>query len=155
MDLGYAFSMRLRWTAAVPLTVTAGIHIALVPSHLHEAPYAGALFITLSAAALATTFVLLTRSQPVAWLGAALLSVSALLAYTLSRSVGLPSLTDDIGDWLNPLGVVAAVSEAATLALCSYALLHARGRKRDDPSSHEVKPPLATSLQSGVASVPR
>ena len=39
----------------------------------------------------------------------------------MSRSVGLPSLSDDIGDWLNPLGVIAVVCETAVVLIAGYA----------------------------------
>jgi hypothetical protein len=55
-----------------------------------------------------------------AWAGAAALSLAALVAYLLSRSVGLPSLSDDIGDWLNPLGVVAVLAEAAVVLIFGH-----------------------------------
>jgi hypothetical protein len=117
---------RSRWAAAASLATTAAIHTALVPAHLREAPYAGALFIALSAAALTLAFLLVVRDDQFTWLGAGGLSASALLAYAASRSVGLPSLGDDIGDWLNPLGVVAAVSEITTVLICWQVLPRSR-----------------------------
>lgn len=110
-----------RWPAAGFLAATAAIHMTLVPDHLHEAPYAGALFIVLSAAALATAIAVSGTDHELAWLAAGALSLTALLAYFLSRSVGLPGLDDDIGDWLNPLGLAAVACEALALACWSAA----------------------------------
>jgi len=62
MHLSYATSI-WRWPAAAALSATAAIHMTLVPDHLREAPYAGALFIALSAAALATAIVLSATSR--------------------------------------------------------------------------------------------
>jgi len=104
-----------RWPAAAALSATAAIHMTLVPEHLREAPYAGALFIALSAAALATAIVLSATDHELVWLAAVAISLGAVIAYFLSRSVGLPSLSDDIGDWTNPLGVAAVACEAVTL----------------------------------------
>lgn len=104
-----------RWPAAAALSATAAIHMTLVPDHLREAPYAGALFIALSAAALATAIMLSATDHELVWLAAGAISVGALVAYFLSRSVVLPSLSDDIGDWANPLGLAAAGCEALTL----------------------------------------
>jgi hypothetical protein len=92
--------------------------MTLVPDHLREAPYAGALFIVLSAAALAAAILLVGTNHELAWLGAGALSSSALLAYFLSRSIGLPDLSDDVGDWLNPLGLAAVGCEAAAALIC-------------------------------------
>lgn len=107
-----------KWPAAACLVVTAAIHATLVPQHLREAPYAGVLFLCLSAAAAVLAAVLVTTNDERAWLATAALSAGAVLAYLLSRSVGLPSLGDDVGDWLNPLGVAAVVVEAAAMAFC-------------------------------------
>src|SRR5690242_18154157 len=104
-----------RWPAAAALSATAAIHMTLVPEHLHEAPYAGALFIALSAAAMAIAMVLSATDHDLVWLAAIAISLGALGAYFLSRSVGLPSMSDDIGDWANPLGVAAVACEALTL----------------------------------------
>ncbi len=104
-----------RWPAAAALSATAAIHMTLVPEHLREAPYAGALFIALSAAALATAMLLSATDHELVWLVAAAISLGALVAYFLSRSVGLPSMSDDIGDWVNPLGVAAVACETLTL----------------------------------------
>jgi hypothetical protein len=116
-----------RCSAAVLLAAIAGIHIALVPEHLREAPYAGVLFIALSVAALAMAILLVLRSDLVIWTTSAALVLSAMLAYIASRSIGLPSMSDDVGDWLNPLGIAALLVELGTAATCS-AVLALRGR---------------------------
>jgi hypothetical protein len=123
-------SLHLRWSAAALLAATAGIHIALVPDHLREAPYAGALFIALSVAALMLAVLVVVRSQVVIWTMSAALVLGALLAYVASRSIGLPSLADDVGDWLNPLGVAALLVEAAAILVCSGVLALRRGHGR-------------------------
>jgi hypothetical protein len=118
-----------RLAAAALLAATAGIHIALVPDHLREAPYAGVLFIALSAAALALALVLLIRTDLVIWAMSGGLVLSAMLAYIASRSIGLPSLDDDVGDWLNPLGIAALLVEVGAALMCSGALF---GLRRGD-----------------------
>jgi hypothetical protein len=121
----------LRLPVAALLAGTAGIHIALVPEHLREAPYAGVLFIALSAAALALALALAVRGALVVWTMAGALAMSAMLAYVASRWIGLPAMDDDVGDWLNPLGVAALVVESGAVLACSAALraLH-RGDRR-------------------------
>jgi hypothetical protein len=116
-----------RWSVAVLLAATAGIHIALVPEHLREAPYAGALFIALSVAALTMAVLLALRSDLVIWMMSAALVFGAMLAYLASRSIGLPSMADDVGDWLHPLGLAALLVESAIALMCG-AVLALRGR---------------------------
>jgi hypothetical protein len=135
MDLLRSYSLSRapgwRWLAVGALTVTAALHAELVPEHLREAPYAAALFIALSAAALSVAALLAVRDHQLAWLGAGALSLAALLAYLASRSVGLPSLSDDVGDWLNPLGVASLLCE--TVVVCvTWPVLSIGLRRRTD-----------------------
>jgi hypothetical protein len=139
MDRHLSRSSQQRSLVVATLALTAGIHIALVPAHLREAPYAGALFIVLSATALAIAILLAACNHRLVWVGAGALSLSALLAYLVSRSVGLPLLADDVGDWLNPLGVAAVLSETAAGLICWHAL--SRGGRSSRPSA---SPELAT-----------
>jgi hypothetical protein len=111
-----------RWAAAAALSATAAIHVALAPSHLSEAPYAGVLFIAFAVGALTAAILLLTVNRRVVWLTAAGLAAGAIGAYLVSRSIGLPSMADDVGDWLNPLGVSALVCELAVTTITWRAL---------------------------------
>ena len=120
----------LRWPAAACLAATAAIHMTLVPDHLREAPYAGAMFIALSAAALAAALLLMAVDHELVWTGAAALCLAAVLSYVLSRSVGLPSMSDDIGDWLNRLGIAAVACETVAVAICSAVLWQSRADRR-------------------------
>lgn len=126
MDLHLSSTFRRRWSGAAGLAAIAAVHIDIAPQHLREAPYAGVLFSLLAAAALVSAFVLLITDHPLAWAGAATLCLGAVGAYLVSRSIGLPSLGDDIGDWLNPLGIVAVLCETAVVALAAPVLGAAR-----------------------------
>lgn len=139
------------------LVATVAIHIALVPEHLREAPYAGILFAALSASALTMAAVLLARDQAVMWASAAGLSLTAIARCALSRSVGLPAMSDDIGDWLNSLGVGARQRGAHGGDLPPGAArfsrrrpvlydLHATSRRQRDPA--ETARPGGGSLGS-------
>jgi hypothetical protein len=125
MGLHISPSPYRRWLAAACLVATAAVHLAIAPEHLREAPYAGVLFIALGAAALATALLLIAVDHELVWLSAGALCVSALASYAISRSIGLPSMADDVGDWLNPLGVVAVLSEATAALIAWQALLSA------------------------------
>ncbi len=133
-----------RWPAAALLVEIAAIHISLVPQHLREAPYVGALFVALSVGALVTAAVLLICDDRRVWLSAALLAGGAIVAYIVSRSIGLPSLADDIGDWLNPLGGAAVLAETLTLVLSAAVLLGARSGRDQPPARARPAAPLAT-----------
>jgi hypothetical protein len=127
---------------AALLAEVAAVHIALVPAHLREAPYAGVLFIALSTASLMLCVVMIVADQPLAWAAAGGLTASAIVAYVVSRSIGLPMLADDIGDWVNPLGVGALCAEAIAVAVALF-VLSRRGPVAQPPAARRVAP-LAT-----------
>ena len=90
-------------------------HIPVAKQHLSEAPYIGIGFVLLTIAGLMLVQLLLNRDTVAVWTAALVVSALALLGYLLSRTVGLPQITDDIGNWSDPLGVVAIVSETVLL----------------------------------------
>ena len=126
MNVHRSSTLLWRGLTAGCLDVIAVVHIAIAPDHLREAPYAGVLFIALATAALANAALLLATEDERVWALTAALSGCALIAYVISRSMGLPLLGDDVGDWLNPLGVLAVLSEATALVLGGLALRAAR-----------------------------
>jgi hypothetical protein len=135
-----------RWPAAALLAEVAAVHIALVPAHLRDAPYAGAVFIALSAASIGVALLIAVSDQRRAWAAAGGLAAGALVAYVISRSVGLPMMSDDLGDWLNPLGIGAVCAEAITVAICSGVLLRPRS-----VSIQAARGPRVSPLASGSA----
>jgi hypothetical protein len=58
---------------------------------------------------------LLSADTTAVWAWTGIVAVLALLGYLLSRTVGLPQIGDDIGNWGEPLGVVCIVAEAVML----------------------------------------
>ena len=114
MHLSHAGSS-WRWPAAAALSATAAIDMTLAPDHLREAPYAGALFIAPASPRLRLRLPSATDHEPV-WLGRGAISLGALVAYFLSRSVGLPSMSDDIGDG----DLVGLAAVAACASMTSY-----------------------------------
>lgn len=105
----------VRLVAAAAAAGMAVAHIPVTKAHLSEAPYIGIGFVLLTIAGLMLLQLLVTRDTIAVWTASLLVSVLALLGYLLSRTLGLPEITDDIGNWSDPLGVVAIVSEAVLL----------------------------------------
>lgn len=58
-----------------------------------------------------------------AWIGAAALAAGPLLGYVLTRSVGLPGDSEDIGNWLDTLGLASIFVESGVLALAVTRLI--------------------------------
>ena len=106
-----------RWLAILFLLVNAAIHLDLTPMHLAEAPYIGVLFIALSAACIFLAVLLTFLDNALVWTTTGALSLLALIAFLVSRTIGLPQVSDDIGNWTEPLGYPNVVIEVLTIAI--------------------------------------
>jgi hypothetical protein len=102
------------------------IHLLDLPAKLNETPYLGWMYIGLIVGALLCAFDLVRTGSHRAWMAGGVLSLSAITGYALTRSVGLPDATGDIGNWLEPLGLASLFVEGTFFALSAY-LLGARG----------------------------
>ncbi|WP_171814497.1 hypothetical protein [Arthrobacter dokdonensis] len=119
--LGRPVKHSLRALPVAALVVAGAAHIPVIPAHLHEAPYIGILFMVLAAASFVLAAVLALGDVSVAYVTTAVVMGLALLAYVISRTIGLPEIGDDIGNWLEPLGVVSVIAEA-TACLSAVAI---------------------------------
>jgi hypothetical protein len=101
----------------------AATHLLDAPGKLDHAPVWAVAFFSLSLAAIVLG-VLLNRLwwQPQLWVAAAVLAALPMVGFALSRAVPLPGLEDHVGQWLEPLGIVALVFEVCLLALSTYML---------------------------------
>jgi hypothetical protein len=115
-----------QWVASILLFVAAGTHIPLIREHMEEAPYIGWLFVALSVVCIVFGVAILFLDNPGLWLLSGLVCFAAVVAFLASRTIGLPQIGDDIGNWTEPLGFPAVVSEALVPLL---AYLHLRERR--------------------------
>jgi hypothetical protein len=106
-----------RWPAAAAGLVVVASHIPVTPMHLSEAPYIGWSFVALEIAMAVLAAALLLEDTPLVWAAAGVVPALAIAAYALTRSVALPQIADDVGNWTEPLGVVAVVAEALLVVL--------------------------------------
>src|SRR4051812_16411074 len=124
----------LRWPTAAALLVAAAAHIPVTPEHLHEAPYMGWLFVgfTIVAAITAVTLAI-WGTAPAPFLVAGALCAAAIAAYALTRLIAFPELSDDVGNWGEPLGVLSIASEAGVVFLSVVSALWLRPRQARRP----------------------
>ena len=115
-----------QWCASFLLLVAAGTHIPLIQAHLEEAPYVGWLFIALSVVCIALAVVILFVDNVGVWAISGAVCFAAVVAFLASRTVGLPQIGDDVGNWTDPLGIPAVASEVLMVAL---AWLHVRNSR--------------------------
>ena len=122
-----------RWPMAALLLLNAAVHVPLIGEHLEEAPYIGVLFILLVVACVLLAAALLVADAPVMWVLGGGLSVLALAAFLASRTVGLPEIRDDVGNWTEPLGYPTVASEVLCAAVAALVLERARSTRREAP----------------------
>ena len=120
----FATLAKLRTVAVCALLGIAVTHAFELPDKLEEngVRYQGFLFIALIAGCV--LLAVLARRAPAWpwWTGVLALSALPLIAYVISRSVGLPGGEDDIGAWGEPAGIASLVFEAIGIAAAARAL---------------------------------
>lgn len=119
-----------RWPAAAIAFIVAASHVPITGEHLAEAPYIGWSFVALEVAALALAAALALRDVAVVWWAAAVVPTLAILAFVVTRTVALPEIADDVGNWTEPLGFVALAAEGSLVVL---ALAHGTVAWRSSP----------------------
>ncbi|MEO5679990.1 MAG: hypothetical protein ABIS47_10010 [Acidimicrobiales bacterium] len=115
-----------RAAAVIGLLGIALIHLLDLQSKIHETPYLAVAYVVLIAAALASAALLVHADDRRAWVAATAIAVATFAAYAANRTVGMPSATDDIGNWLEPIGLASLFVEAVTAAVGFYALADRR-----------------------------
>jgi len=109
----------MQWCASFLLLIAAGAHVPLIQDHLEEAPYVGWLFIALTIICVALAVLIVVVDHPSVWVIAGLTCLAAAVAFLASRTIGLPQIGDDVGNWTEPLGLPALASEVL-MALLAY-----------------------------------
>jgi hypothetical protein len=115
-----------RATAVVGLAGIALIHLLDSIGKFQETPYMGWMYVGLMLSCLAAAAALVRANVREAWLAALLLPAAAIAGFTLTRTVGLPQASEDIGNWTEPLGLAALFVEGAVIAVAGYALAELR-----------------------------
>jgi hypothetical protein len=132
-----------RAVASGALVVIALIHMLQLPAAFAAIGYLGALFIMAVVLCLGLAAALTRTGDDRAWIAAGGLAALILLGYLVSRSIGLPGFTDDIGAWSEPVGLASMVVEGF-LVFVSGAVLASRG--------HMLRRTLATpAMRPGPA----
>lgn len=101
---------------------------------LKDPAYVGYLYYALEIAGAVAALLLLTRRAALwGWMVALGVAVGPLVGYIVTRSIGLPNYTDDIGNWAEPLGL-ASLAVEGLLLICAVAALaaarHARSQQQ-------------------------
>lgn len=108
-----------RAVGALGLTGIGLIHLLDLPSKFSETPYLAWMYIGLIGASILLAGELLRSGARAAWLAGAGLAASAMIGYTLTRTVGLPQAHGDIGNWTEPIGLASLYVEGAFVLLAA------------------------------------
>jgi hypothetical protein len=98
------------------------VHVLDLPSKFHEVPYLGVAYLALIIGTLMAAAVLARHDSRTAWTATLVLAGATFAGYAVSRTTGLPSATDDIGNWFEPLGLASLFIEACVVLVSVYAL---------------------------------
>lgn len=128
-----------RATAVVGLVSVALIHLLDLQSKFEETPYMAWMYIGLIIACLTTAYALVHTSNRLAWIATVALPASAAIGFSLTRTVGLPEATGDIGNWLEPLGLASLMVEGCLVALAADRLV----------TSAEIRPAQTARVETG------
>jgi cyanate permease len=127
----------IRWLLGAAAAVAAAAHLPVIQEHLEEAPYMGVLFIVLTGACFALALAALVYDTRAVYAAAAVTCSLAIIGYAATRLVAFPMLADDVGNWLEPLGVLSVASEAVVVVASVVGLRRRR---------HAASRPLAAQL---------
>ena len=126
-----------RGLAIVGLAGIALIHLLDAPGQFDDTPYLGWMYIGLIAGCIMLGVALLYTNDARVWAATAVLSVSVMVGYALSRTTGLPSATGDIGNWSEPLGMASLFVEASVAAVSAFALRQVVSQQSFHPTRAE------------------
>ncbi len=128
-----------RAAAVVALSGIALIHLLELQTKLHEVPYLGFGYLLLIIGCVVAGALLVHRNSQLGWRIAGLSSLGALVGYSLTRTTGLPLSHDDIGNWLEPMGLASLFIEGVVVMLAAYALGY-QARPRQASSRGQLQP---------------
>ena len=107
----------VRATTAIGLGGIAVIHAVDAVGKWSETRYLFWMYMALIVAAIVIAAGVLFSYSPRWLLAAAALAASVFAGYVINRTVGLPSATDDIGNWTEPLGLASLLVEGFVIAV--------------------------------------
>ena len=111
-----------RAAAIVGLAGVALIHLLELQTKFQDVPYLGMGYVLLIVASVVAAALLVHSNSRAGWVIGGGAALGALLGYSMTRTIGLPQSSGDIGNWLEPIGLTSLFVEASVAALAGYAM---------------------------------
>jgi len=102
--------------------VAAAAHVPVVALTLEEAPYLAFMFIGVIAALVLLAISVLVEDTSIVYTAAATLGGHSVGRYAATRLIASPMIAGDVGNWFEPVGVLAVCAEAAVVVVAITAL---------------------------------
>ena len=112
-----------RAVGVIGLTSIALIHLLDGVDEVHEHIVIFGLYLALMAGTFLVAALLLRTDSRLAWSLALLMAGLTFLGFVLSRTSGLPGFHDQVGDWLEPLGLSSMFVEGSIVLLALYKVM--------------------------------
>lgn len=110
------------WAGIILILITGLIHLVDAPDSFEEATYKGILFILNGVGAIVAAIGIYRGVKSWGWSLGLVVAAGALIAYIISRTVGLPGLEAEPDAWFEPLGLASMIVEALFTALAVWVL---------------------------------
>lgn len=111
-----------RAVASAGLLGIALVHLLDLPGKIHETPYLGWAYIGLIVAATVVAIGLVLRDERRVWQASFAIAAVTLAGFIVNRTVGMPNAMDDIGNWLEPLGLASLFVEGVVVVVSALVL---------------------------------
>ncbi|HEU4792541.1 MAG TPA: hypothetical protein VFS96_02685 [Nitrolancea sp.] len=121
-------SDRVKWAGITLIAATGLIHLIEAPEYFEFATYLGVAFLLNVVGALVAAVGIYRNRIGWGWLLGLLVAAGAFVMYVVSRTIGLPGLTET--EWGEPIGILSLVVEGLFSVLAFYHLTRS-GRSHD------------------------
>ena len=111
-----------RGTVIAALVAIALVHVVQLPDTYRQTPGLGVLFTALVLTCFTIAGALLHLERRILWYAAGATAAATIGGYVMTRAVAVPFDRQDVGNWLEPIGLVALFLEAGVVVLCVYRL---------------------------------
>lgn len=113
----------LRGLAAAGLAGIALIHLEQLPETWRQTPLLGAMYAALVVVAAAAAIAVVARDGRLLWLAVFLIAAGPAAGYAVTRSQAVFFDDQDVGNWLEPLGLVSLFVELSLMGICAGLLM--------------------------------